>query len=105
MAINAQECLAAGQNSAKELLESYGDIKGTETRVCEWTIRFYESLIPLVNDETILSDEQAKALKSTISSVGQDFMSGSSRYKNFESTSIDNTLLLQIATYVNSCTM
>ena len=104
MTVTAQECLTKNRDASRRLAETSGKGGELQKKHYEWTVRLCEELLLLVNDEATLSDQQADSLERLVSNVGYDFMPGSAGERKYnEWHSVDNMLLLQIATYINSC--
>lgn len=99
--MKAVDCLTKQRDAARSLHES--EVNNVTKRKNEFTAMLCDKLLDTINTDTILSETQANFVGVTVSNIGYEYPPGEKNVPYMEASTICPLLVVQLATYINSC--
>lgn len=99
--MKAVNCLTKQRNAAREILAS--EVNNTAKRSYEFCAMLCDKLLDTINVDTVLSKTQTEFVGVTVSNIGYEYPPGERNIPYMEASTICPLLVMQLATYINSC--
>lgn len=99
--MKAVDCLTKQRNAARRLLES--EVINAAKLNYEFSAMLCDKLLDTINVDTVLSETQTEFVGVAVSNIGYEYPPGERNVPYMEASTICPFLVMQLATYINSC--